>query len=44
MWVVSVKANELHAIWWSDLKTSFLLADFLVKIEIFFKIFKAQII
>ena len=46
MWVVSVKANDLHAIWWSDLKTSVLFADFLVKIGIFSKlyvIFKAQI-
>ena len=37
MWVVSVKANDLHAIWWSDLKTSVLFADFLVKIGIFSK-------
>ena len=38
MWVVSVKANDLHAIWWSDLKTSVLFADFLVKIGIFSKL------
>ena len=44
MWVVSVKANDLHTIWWSDLKTSVLFADFLVKIGIFTIIFKAQII
>ena len=34
MWVVSVKANNMHAIWWSDLKTIVMLAEFLVKIEI----------
>ena len=37
MWVVSVNANDLHVIWWLDLKTSVLFADFLVKIGIFSK-------
>ena len=41
MCVVSVKANDLHAIWWSDLKTSVLFADFLVKIGIFFSVLKS---